>query len=50
MANASLNPKKCQFGLTKEILFGHIVLEDGICTNFTKIEKLKNLSFPKTKK
>lgn len=39
MANASLNPKKCQFGLTKEILFGHIVLEDGICTNFTKIEE-----------
>ncbi len=50
MANASLNPEKCQFGFTQGILLGHIVLEDGVRTDLTKIEKIKNLPFPKTKK
>jgi hypothetical protein len=50
MENASLSLEKCCFGCIERILLGHIVSQDGICKNSTKIEKVKNLPFPKTKK
>ncbi len=50
MANASLNPKKCQFGLTKEILFGHIVLKDGICTKLYQNWKIEESPISQNKK
>jgi hypothetical protein len=50
MANVSLNLEKCHFGCTKGILLGHSVSQDGIRIDRTKIEKVKNLPFPKTKK
>jgi hypothetical protein len=50
MANASLNPKKCQFGFTKGILLAHIVSKDGICTNLTKFGKSEQSPISQNKK
>jgi hypothetical protein len=40
MANVSLNPEIFHFGCMERILLGHIVSEDGIHINPTKIEKM----------
>jgi hypothetical protein len=40
MENASLTLKNCHFD-SHENFLGHIILKDDICTNLTKIEKVK---------
>jgi hypothetical protein len=49
MVNAYLNLEKCHFGCTEGILLGQIVSQNGIRIDRAKIEKVKNLPFPKTK-
>jgi hypothetical protein len=50
MVNASLNLEKCHFGCMEGILLGHIVLEDGIRIDCTKIEKVNFFPSPKIKR
>ena len=39
----SLNPEKCVFGVTRGVLLGHVVSQDGIIVDKQKLNKIKDL-------
>jgi hypothetical protein len=45
-----LNPKKCVFGVSLSKLLGYIVSSRGIDVNSKKVEAIKNLQSPQTRK
>jgi hypothetical protein len=45
-----LNPKKCVFDVSLGKLLGYMVSSRGIDANPTKIEAIKNLQPPRTRK
>jgi hypothetical protein len=46
----SLNPKKSNFELKEEKLLGHIVSADGVRIDPKRVEVVKKLSLPRSKK
>jgi ribonuclease HI len=46
----SLNPKKSNFALKEGKILGHIVSEDGVKVNPKRVEAIRNLSLPRSKK
>ena len=46
----SLNPKKSNFALKEGKLLGHIVSADGVKIDPKRVEAIKNLSLPRSKK
>ena len=46
----SLNPKKSHFAILKEKLIGHIISKDGIKIDPSRVEAIKNIGFPRSKK
>ena len=46
----SLNPKKSNFSLKEGKLLGNIVSDDGVKINPKRVEEIKNLSLPRSKK
>jgi hypothetical protein len=46
----SLNPKKSNFSLKEGKLLGHIVSADGVKIDPKRVEAIKNLSLPRSKK
>jgi ribonuclease HI len=46
----SLNPKKSSFALKEGKLLGHIVSEDGVKIDPKRVEAIRNLSLPRSKK
>jgi hypothetical protein len=46
----SLNPKNSTFGVDQGKLLSHIVSKDGICVDLTKVESIRNISFPDSRK
>ena len=46
----SLNPKKSNFALKEGKLLGHIVSVDGVKIDPKRVEAIKNLSLPRSKK
>jgi len=46
----SLNPKKCSFGITEGKLLGHVISENGISIDPDRIEGIKKLQLPNSKK
>jgi hypothetical protein len=46
----SLNPKKSNFALKEGKLLGHIVSADGVKIDPKRVEEIKNLSLPRSKK
>ena len=49
-ANLKLNPKKCHLFQNEINYLGHIVSSDGIMTDPTKVEAVKNWPTPTTKR
>jgi hypothetical protein len=45
-----LNPKKCVFGVSSGKLLGYMVSSRGIDANPTKVEAIKNLQPPSTRR
>jgi hypothetical protein len=45
-----LNPKKCVFGVSSGKLLGYMVSSRGIDANPTKVEAIKNLQPPRTRR
>jgi hypothetical protein len=45
-----LNPKKCVFGMSLGKLLGYMVSSQGINANSKKVEAIKNLQPPRTRK
>jgi hypothetical protein len=45
-----LNPKKCMFGVSSGKLLGYMVSSQGIDVNSKKVEAIKNLQSPQTRK
>ena len=45
-----LNPKKCVFGVTSRKLLGFIVNGRGIEIDLTKVQAIRSMPVPKTKK
>jgi hypothetical protein len=45
-----LNPKKCVFGVSLGKLLGHMVSSNGIDANPTKVEAIKKLQPPRTRR
>jgi hypothetical protein len=45
-----LNPKKCVFSVSSEKLLGYMVSSRGIGTNLKKVEAIKQLQLPQTRK
>ena len=46
----SLNPKKCQFGVTKGKLLSHIVSKEGVRIDLERVATIDNIQIPKTTK
>ena len=42
-ANVTLNPAKCEFGVTKVKVLGHVVSAEGLSADHQKIEAIRNL-------
>jgi hypothetical protein len=49
-SNMMLNPKKCVFSISSGKLLGYMVSSRGINTNPKKVEAIKNLQSPRTRK
>ena len=49
-ANLTLKPKKCYIAFTTIKFLGHLLTPEGIQTDDSKIEKIKNTPCPKTRK
>ena len=49
-ANLRLHPKKCSFALPETLYLGHIISEEGIRVDESKITLIKNWPVPKTVK
>jgi hypothetical protein len=45
-----LNPKKCMFGVSSGKLLGYMLSSQGIDVNSKKVEAIKNLQSPQTRK
>jgi hypothetical protein len=46
----SLNPKKSHFAIKKDKLLGHIVSVEGVKIDPSRVEAIKNISLPRSKK
>jgi hypothetical protein len=49
-SNMMLNPKKCMFCMSSGKLLGYMVSSRGIDVNPKKVEAIKNLQPPRTRK
>ena len=49
-AGFTLNPKKCHFGVKEITYLGHRITEDGIFPGQEKVDKIKQIKAPKTKR
>ena len=46
----SLNPKKCQFGVTEGKLLGHIVFREGVRIDLERVMEIDKIPLPKNVK
>jgi len=46
----SLNPKKSLFSMKEGKLLGHIVLDEGVRIDYSRVEAIQTLSLPRSKK
>lgn len=49
-ANLRLRPEKCEFGLNRVVLLGHVITPQGIYIDEDRLSSLKSLPEPKTPK
>src|ERR1043166_1483077 len=47
-AGLRLNPEKCHFALTELAFLGHVISKEGIRTDPSKIEKVRDSQYPRT--